>query len=56
MLCELVAKGQIRRGLFDYIVDCPDMAMKAKAGQFLHVLCGGDSYLSRPICICDVIV
>ena len=38
MLCELVAKGQIRRGLFDYIVDCPDMAMKAKPGQFLHVL------------------
>lgn len=34
MLCELVAKGQIRRGLFDYIVDCPDMAMKAKPGSF----------------------
>ena len=46
MLCELVAKGQIRRGLFDYIVDCPDMAMKAKPGQFLHVLCGGDTYLT----------
>ena len=29
--------------------------MKAKPGQFLHVLCGGDTYLRRPISICDVI-
>lgn len=55
MLCELVAKGQPRQGLFDYVVDCAEMAIKAKPGQFLHILCGGNTYLRRPISICDVV-
>lgn len=55
MLCKLVKKQKISDTLYDYTVDCPEMAMNAKAGQFLHILCGGDTYLRRPISICDVI-
>lgn len=54
MLCKLVKRVQPRAGLFDYTIDCPQMAAKAKPGQFVHVLCGGDTYLRRPISICDV--
>ena len=55
MLCELISKAQPSEGVFDYTIECHQMAIKAKPGQFLHILCGGDSYLRRPISICDVI-
>lgn len=55
MLCELVSKTQLRPGLFDFQIESPQMAENAKPGQFIHVLCGGNSYLRRPISICDVI-
>lgn len=54
MICELVKKVKIRENIYDFTVDCPEMAEKSKAGQFLHILCGGDAYLRRPISICDV--
>ncbi len=53
MICELVSKSSPRPGLYDYVVDCPEIAGKAKPGQFVHVLCGGDTFLRRPISICD---
>ena len=53
MLCKLAFKNQLRPGLYNYIVECPEMAAKAKPGQFVHVLCGGSAYLRRPISICD---
>ncbi|MEG1442279.1 MAG: dihydroorotate dehydrogenase electron transfer subunit [Oscillospiraceae bacterium] len=55
MLCELVKKSQITPSVYDFTVDSAEMAKDATAGQFLHVLCGGKSYLRRPISICDVI-
>lgn len=55
MICRLVNKTRLTDTVFDFVVECPEMAEKAKAGQFLHVLCGGSSYLRRPISICDVI-
>lgn len=54
MICKLVSKSSPRRGLFDYIIDCDKIAQNAKPGQFVHVLCGGDTFLRRPISICDV--
>lgn len=53
MICELVSKSVLRPGLFDYVVDCAEIAEKVKPGQFVHVLCGGDAFLRRPISICD---
>lgn len=55
MLCRLVKKQKLTDTLYDYTVECPEMAAKAKAGQFLHILCGGEAYLRRPISICDII-
>lgn len=55
MLCELVSKKQLRPGLYDFKIESPEMAGNAKPGQFIHVLCGGNTYLRRPISICDVI-
>lgn len=55
MICELVKKKKLSADTFDYTVFCPEMAEKTKAGQFLHILCGGESYLRRPISVCDVV-
>lgn len=55
MLCKLVKKNKLSGEIFDYTIQCPEIAKKAKAGQFLHILCGGESYLRRPISICDVL-
>ncbi len=54
MICELVKKIQIKEHIYDFTIDCAEMAQQAKPGQFLHILCGGDAYLRRPISICDV--
>ncbi len=54
MICELVKKVKLGENIYDFTVDCKEMAEQAKAGQFLHILCGGDAYLRRPISICDV--
>lgn len=55
MICELVKKVKVKERIYDFTIDCPEMAEQAKPGQFLHILCGGDAYLRRPISICDVI-
>lgn len=55
MICKLADKRELVHGVYDYAVECPEMARGAEAGQFLHILCGGESYLRRPISICDVI-
>ena len=54
MICELVKKQRLSETIYDFTVRCPEMAAKVKPGQFLHILCGGDAYLRRPISICDV--
>ncbi len=54
MICELVKKTRVKENIFDYVIDCPEMAEQTKPGQFLHLLCGGDAFLRRPISICDV--
>ena len=55
MLCKLIKKIQLSSSVYDYTVFCPEMAEKTKPGQFLHILCGGDAYLRRPISVCEVI-
>ncbi len=55
MLCELKKKQRLTETIYDFTVCCPEMAKIAKPGQFLHILCGGDAYLRRPISICEVV-
>lgn len=51
--CKLIKKSEPISGIFDFTVEAPEIAQAAKCGQFLHILCGGDSFLRRPISICD---
>ena len=53
MLCKLISKKNTVGKIYDFTIDAPEIAKTAKAGQFLHILCGGSAYLRRPISICD---
>lgn len=55
MQCRLITKEKLSENIYDFTVECPEMAAKTKAGQFLHIICGGDAYLRRPISVCEVI-
>lgn len=52
-LCKLIYKKEIADGIFDFRVVCPEMAKDILPGQFLHIACGGNTFLRRPISICD---
>lgn len=54
MNCVITKKEKIKENIFDFTVRCPEMAEKTKSGQFLHILCGEDAYLRRPISVCEV--
>lgn len=49
---KLVKKEEIADGIFDFTLECPELASKAKAGQFAHIAVTGKT-LRRPISICD---
>ena len=53
ILAEIVKITELRDGLYDVIIKNEKMAKSAKAGQFLHIDCGGKTLLRRPISICD---
>ena len=52
MLCKLIQKNEIAPNVFDFVVET-SVDTKAQPGQFLHIKCGGNTYLRRPISICD---
>ena len=39
--------------LTDMVLENKKLAEECKKGQFLHIACGGDTFLRRPISICD---
>lgn len=49
-ICKILNINSPIDGIFDVIVEFPQLA---EPGQFIHVLCGGDTLLRRPISICD---
>lgn len=51
--CELIEKRELCDGVFDYVISAPEIAESAQVGQFLHITCGGNTLLRRPISICD---
>jgi len=53
-VCEVVDKEQLADGIFSISVYCADMAKSACPGQFLHIKCGDEHLLRRPISICSV--
>ena len=52
-ICKLIKKREIADGIFDFTIESADIAAAAQCGQFLHIACGGDTFLRRPISICD---
>ena len=55
MDCILTEKNKLADNIYDFKIKSSVLAENAKAGQFLHILCGGNAYLRSPISICEVI-
>lgn len=53
-LCVVINREQCGKDLFEITLNAPNIATDAKAGQFVHILCGEHNMLRRPISICDV--
>ena len=51
--CEIIKKRVLTDGSFDYTIKSPEIAADVQVGQFLHISCGKDAFLRRPISICD---
>lgn len=51
--CKLITKLELCPGIYDFVVEAPEIAAQATVGQFLHITCGGGTLLRRPISICD---
>jgi len=52
--CEILSNEPIANDIFSTIIKCGEFAHKATAGQFLHIKCGNERILRRPISICDI--
>ena len=50
---QILEKAEIAAGIFSYVIQCPEPAAAAKAGQFVHIKADGYT-LRRPISICEV--
>lgn len=51
--CRLVSKNELVPGIFDFVIENERIAKETQCGQFLHIDCGGKTFLRRPISICD---
>ena len=55
--CEKCISGGTKRiadGIFEMRISAPEIAKAARPGQFIHIKCGEERLLRRPISICDV--
>lgn len=52
--CRLSDKKQLTNTIFDFTIEAPEIVKSAKAGQFVHILCG-EKTLRRPISICEIL-
>ena len=52
--CKLVSTNEIAPNIYDFVIESNAIALAATPGQFLHIRCGGETFLRRPISICDV--
>ncbi len=49
----VLEKKAIAKGIFNYIILCPQVANEAKCGQFVHISVPGHT-LRRPVSICGI--
>lgn len=52
--CEVVYVERLCDCIFSVIIACDELAGNAQAGQFIHIKCGNERLLRRPISICSV--
>ena len=51
---EVFENSCLTNDVFSLTIECNEIAEKACAGQFIHIKCGNERLLRRPISICDV--
>lgn len=49
-MCQIISVNTLAQGVYDMLLSAPGIAGKAKAGQFVHIVCG-EHLLRRPISI-----
>ena len=49
-MCKILNINNPAKDIYDVLVQFP---LDTQPGQFVHILCGGDALLRRPISICD---
>ena len=54
-MARVVSNRNITLGIYDMVLECPEIASQAKAGQFVEVYTGSKEHLlGRPISICEI--
>jgi dihydroorotate dehydrogenase electron transfer subunit len=53
-ICKITKTQQLAEEIYLVTADMGQIALQAKPGQFVHVLCSEANLLRRPISICDV--
>jgi dihydroorotate dehydrogenase electron transfer subunit len=53
-ICEIVNTAWLTETVFALSVRSPELVEKSKPGQFLHIKCGNEQLLRRPISICSI--
>lgn len=53
-ICRIIKKQELIDSVFDITVETKNIAGNALYGQFVHIKCGDDNLLRRPISICDI--
>lgn len=53
ILCKLIKASKVSANVYDFTLECPDLAAKAVPGQFAQIRLPGHA-LRRPISICGI--
>ncbi len=54
-MARIISNRNITANIYDMVLECPQIALQAKAGQFVEVYTGSREYLlARPISICEI--
>ena len=52
-ICRAASNSRLGEGLYQLVLDAPQIAAAAQCGQFVHIACGEGNLLRRPISICE---
>ena len=51
---RIIKINQLNDTIFDFTIENEELAKKAQCGQFIHIDCGDNFTLRRPISICEI--